>query len=65
MPAKSVQVGISLRFTAPRRFRIPVFIAGLKSEINEMTTSPEPKETSAASIGLPMRCESSPFARAC
>jgi hypothetical protein len=65
MPAKSVQIGISLRLTAPRRFRIPFFIAGLKTEIIEITTSPDPKETSAASIGLPIRSESSPFARAC
>jgi len=37
----------------------------LKAEIKEMIIRPEPKDTSAASIGFPMRCESSPLARAC
>ena len=46
-------------------FFIPFRIAGVKIEIKEIINSPEPKETRAASIGLPIRCESSPFARAC
>ena len=38
---------------------------GVKIEINEIINKPDPKETSAASTGFPMRSESSPFARAC
>ena len=65
MPAKRVQGGISLRLRAPRRFLAPFLIAGLKAEIKEIIIKPEPKDTSAASIGFPMRYESSPLARAC
>ena len=44
---------------------MPCLIAGLKAAITEITIRPEPNETSAASIGFPIRCESSPLARAC
>jgi hypothetical protein len=33
--------------------------------MRDMTIKPEPKETSAASVLLPNKCESSPFARDC
>ena len=37
----------------------------IKGAIKEITTNPEPNETSAASVLFPNKCESSPFARDC
>jgi hypothetical protein len=54
-----------LAATAARRFLIPVLIDLLKGAISEITIKPEPNETSAASVLLPNKCESSPFARDC
>ena len=44
---------------------MPTFIDLLNGAINEITIKPEPNETSAASVLLPSKWESSPLARDC